>query len=460
MCMRTCVVLMVQWACGLLPAQYWAPAELPVVVNNQLYQFYWDEEEGTFCMVGRTIVCEGEPGAPFCAGILRHRNGQWDTLGYLQAGAGSVAQWADTLFVAGTQGVNGTFLPGKATAWYDGMWHTDPQLNHSSHHINLRKRNGNIYALGRFEIEPGIAHYGVGIRQGGRWVPIGNLPQPSSTSAGPDIFDIIEYNGQLVITGNINTSIGDDVFVLEGDDWVPLGGGLVGWNSYGKRLAVYQGDLYVAGGIFMSQGDAGQNIMRWDGQQWHPLGTGLQTQLGSFGQTGGVEDMMVHEGELWVSGGFRYAGGVYARGMARWDGSQWCSVGGEPSGIVFCFGFFQDTLYINNPGPIDGQDMDYVAKFVGPEYENNCGLWTDVEEEPAPEPALRAWLQDGMVVLEGLPVGAHHVQIVDATGRLVQQERVLSESGRTHLLPTVLQEGIYLINVAQVGMTTKLHIAR
>ena len=456
------------WCMGLLPcmhytarAQYWAPGDLPVAVDIQLWQLYSDPEENTFCVVGRTQVPSGSI-EEYRVGILRHRNELWDTLGLFKGGVTSVAQWADTLFVAGTQGVNGTLLPGNTVVWYDGAWHPDPQLYLWDHGIRLRKLGNTIYALGSFEVEPGVDHVGVGVREGGRWLPVGNLPPLSSNSSGPQIFDIIEYNGQLVITGNINTTIGDDVLVLQGADWVPLGGGIMGWNSFGDCLAVYQGDLYVGGGMSVAAGDVGQNIIRWDGQQWHPVGSGVQTQLNNFGNYGAVRDMVVHNDELFVCGGFRYAGGIYSKNVARWNGSQWCSLSDEFLGsYAYCMGFFQDTLYVNASGDQNWQqEYGYVAKFVAPEYENNCGLWTEVEEATHTNGDLRAWVQGGELVLEDLPVGAHDVSIWDATGRLVQHARVVSDGTKASTVLPLVVEGMYVIGIPQLGRSAKLHITR
>ncbi|MBK9146202.1 MAG: hypothetical protein IPM12_00115 [Flavobacteriales bacterium] len=430
-------------------AQYWAPANLPLVVDGQLWQFYSDETEGIFCVCGRTKVPENAP-SPWRNGLVCNVNELWDTLGIFNGDVSSAVQWADTLFVCGGfTGIDSLAL-GRILGRVEGAWLSLGEPENAGA-TKLKRINDELYRLGSGPTLHGLPATGISKRMGGQWVPLGNLPPPDVPGGGNWIFDIIEYNGQLVITGNINTEVGDDVFVLQGDDWVPLGGGLVGWNSYGKRLAVYQGDLYVAGGIFMSQGDAGQNIMRWDGQQWHPLGTGLQTQLGSFGQTGGVEDMMVHHGELWVSGGFRYASGVYARGVVRWDGSQWCSVGGEPSSTVFCFGFFQDTLYINSPGPIDGQDMDYVAKFVAPEYEDNCGLWAGVGDAGFTSLPLVIWPNPaGSLLRCATPVrGSVRARIWDGVGRLVRDASLRVIEDQLEIDVTDLEPGLFLQEIEE-----------
>ncbi len=429
-------------------AQYWAPANLPIEVDIQLRQFHWEMEFQTFYVVGRTRVPAGSQDL-HRVGILRHQNNDWDTLGLFSSDVYSVAHFGDTLFVSGGfTSVNGLSHPGHVAVWYGGTWHPDPQFVHWSHGGLFRKLNGVVYVLGNFQDSLGQSIHGVGIRQGGQWVLVGNLP-PTSEGGGHQLFDIVEYNGQLVVTGNINTDIGDDVFILEGNDWVPLGGGLLGWNSFGRRLVVYQDDLYLGGGIFMSQGDTGQNILRWDGNQWHPVGQGLQLNLGENGQNGAVYDMLVHDGELFVCGGFSYAGGIPARGVARWNGEQWCSVGGAPESIVFCMGFFQDTLYINNPGTFDGQDFNYVAKFVAPEYENICGLWAGMEEDLAPVTfTLHPNPTTGLlyVALNGLR--PREVFVTDAVGRTVLQQ-VLSRTtqGPLQLDLGIVSPGVYLVTL-------------
>lgn len=437
-------------------AQYWAPANLPVVVE-QLRQFYTNGEEDVFCICGRTFVPEDAP-SPWRNGLVCNMNGVWDTLGIFNQELSSVAKWGDTLFVSGGfTGVDWQILPGNLLAQYDGTWHQDPQFTQASHGGYLRTIGDSLFILGHFEVEPGVDTIGVGLRQAGRWHPIGDLPPPDSPSGAPWIFDIELYNGQLVITGNINTINGYDVFVLQGDDWVPLGGGLVGWNSFGKCLAVYQGDLYLGGGMSMAAGDVGQNIMRWDGNQWHPLGSGLQTQLNNFGNFGTVENMLVHDGELFVGGSFRYAGGIPAHGVARWDGSQWCSVAPYgPTNTVNCLGFFQDTLLINFNGTINGDLMGRIAKFIAPTYEDNCGLWAGTEEGQSTEMLLHVWPNPTRAELRFTTPsnGPVQVRILDSSGRQVLKRSFTPIAHTIELDIGLFDSGIYQIHLNdRLGMS-------
>ncbi|MFU8829855.1 MAG: hypothetical protein ACNA8P_10550, partial [Phycisphaerales bacterium] len=90
------------------------------------------------------------------------------------------------------------------------------------------------------------------------------------------------------------------------------------------------GESLFVGGKFLSIGSTiAAHIARWDGEQWWPLGEGLN---------GRVYAIAVHEDEhgtsLYVGGEFTQAGGVVANHIARWDGSSWSAVGAGVSGPV------------------------------------------------------------------------------------------------------------------------------
>lgn len=92
-----------------------------------------------------------------------------------------------------------------------------------------------------------------------------------------------------------------------------------------------------AGGSFSSiNGVEAFNCAYFDGGLWHPLG---------IGTNGAVHDAVVFDPDgpdgddfdaaLYVAGEFMNAGGLDARGIARWNGSFWESIPGEPDGQVF-----------------------------------------------------------------------------------------------------------------------------
>ncbi len=104
----------------------------------------------------------------------------------------------------------------------------------------------------------------------------------------------------------------------------------------------YQGSLVIAGG-FTRIGDVrANNIARWDGVAWLPLGSGIEW--------GYVSSLAIHQGDLIAAGDFWFAGGVLARSIACWNGTEWSGFGQgfhdantNPRGVL-CIASNQDTL--------------------------------------------------------------------------------------------------------------------
>ena len=59
------------------------------------------------------------------------------------------------------------------------------------------------------------------------------------------------------------------------------------------------------------------NIARWDGEKWHPLGSGMSDR---------VRALAVFRDELIAGGAFTRAGGVAATYLAIWDGTEWRAI--------------------------------------------------------------------------------------------------------------------------------------
>src|SRR5690606_14012036 len=76
---------------------------------------------------------------------------------------------------------------------------------------------------------------------------------------------------------------------------------------------------------------AANRIVRWDGSQWSKVGSGTGN-----GVDADVVSLAVHDGSLYVGGGFtatNFLGtSVPAQGVARWDGVAWSPLGSGISG--------------------------------------------------------------------------------------------------------------------------------
>ncbi|MFN3874393.1 MAG: hypothetical protein ACK4L7_00585, partial [Flavobacteriales bacterium] len=115
------------WACVLLlhaqlEAQYWAPAELPITVETQMYQFYHDDVNDAYYFAGRTNAWGSDPGT-HRYGLLRHSMAGWDTLGQFSNDVLCVIQYGDTLVVGGGFGHLNYQPSSRLVAFYDNAWH-------------------------------------------------------------------------------------------------------------------------------------------------------------------------------------------------------------------------------------------------------------------------------------------------------------------------------------------------
>jgi hypothetical protein len=129
------------------------------------------------------------------------------------------------------------------------------------------------------------------------------------------------------------------------DQWRPVGSGReVGLGIQGQVVASAVWDdgsgpaLYV-GGNFQStaNGQRLNNIARWNGQDWVPLGTGLNGTVGA---------MRVYQGKLIVGGIFTSASGLAVNNLAAWDGANWTALGAGTDSAVLGFGEFGSLLVV------------------------------------------------------------------------------------------------------------------
>jgi hypothetical protein len=137
------------------------------------------------------------------------------------------------------------------------------------------------------------------------------------------VFVQMEFQGDLIVggefaqAGNVSAR---GIARWDGQSWHPLGSGL---NGNGYALAVYDGDLIVGGYFTEAGGIPASRIARWDGSTWSSLGQGIGTP-----GLGAVTTLAVYDGDLIAGGVFTQAGGTPADQIARWDGTSWSELGG------------------------------------------------------------------------------------------------------------------------------------
>jgi hypothetical protein len=381
--------------------------------------------------------------------IAVYTNGMWDTLGVFHGRPQSIIRWHDTLIVSGSfNNINGIPLD-RIGAYANGNWTSYGNLSSGGWIYRLKVIDDELYALGVFESMDGNLCNGLARREGGTWVSTGNF----DVFELPNIQDLVKWNEQLVATGTIrfNGTIAKEVAILNGNEWEPLGPGIQGSFGAGRSLAVYQGDLFVSGSIDIGAGNAGHGIMRWDGSQYHPVGTGLQGANNNFQNLVGAAQMIVHAGLLFAGGSFSYAGNVPAPTVAYWNGTNWCAPPDAPllpnQRTANAIAFFHDTLYISTYDT--GLPASCALRFIGTNYTDTCSMPVGLPEGPAegaftiaPNPATY------QVTLSDLPgTGPWSIQLFDLEGR-AHAIRTEAKGEGMILLRGGLAAGFYTLVIA------------
>lgn len=229
-----------------------------------------------------------------------------------------------------------------------------------------------IYAGGDFTTIGGVSANRIAMWNGSSWIPLGSGTDGYVTTL--TAFD--DGGGPALYAGGFFTDAGgvsaNRVAKWNGTSWSALGSGIEGGvepNIYVSALTVFddgEGPALYAAGSFTTAGSVtANNIAKWDGASWSPLGSGLDWFVAAL--------TVFDDGEgsaLYVSGGFGTAGGVNANRIAKWDGTNWSALGSGMNGYsVNALAVFDDgggpALYAG--GSYNGIGL---AKWNGASWSN------------------------------------------------------------------------------------------
>jgi trimeric autotransporter adhesin len=173
--------------------------------------------------------------------------------------------------------------------------------------------------------------FGTGNADDGRWQSFGGLREGCdgvvSASVGlPD--GRVALGGKFTLCGSTPAN-NVAIFDLVSGQWTALGEGPSnGVDAQVRALAVSEGNLYVGGG-FRNAGELHtRSIAKWNGMGWESLTAGDMS-----GTNGEVYALAVRGNDLFVGGDFSIAGDVQAHNVARWDGSAWHDLGQGPGSV-------------------------------------------------------------------------------------------------------------------------------
>ncbi|MGP1347524.1 MAG: Ig-like domain-containing protein [Phycisphaerales bacterium] len=231
-----------------------------------------------------------------------------------------------------------------------------------------------LYAGGEFTQAGGVPANFVARWDGAAWSPLGS--GMNSVVYGLTVFE--DGNGPALYTGGEFTQAGgvpaNFVARWDGQTWSPLGSGVsflgipgLGWVY---ALTVFESGtrpaLVVGGRFTQAGGQPANSVATWDGTAWSPLGTGLD---GGFGLVNALTSFDDGSGPALYAGGQFTLAGV-SPGIARWNGEEWAPLGTGVNSLVSALTVFDDgsgpALYAGGLfTQAGGTPANYIARWDG-----------------------------------------------------------------------------------------------
>lgn len=296
-------------------------------------------------------------------------------------GIGVLAINGENLYVGGVLTSIGGFVVTNIARWTGNTW---DGLNGGvgggmdEGIITLHSATGFLYAGGIFSQAGGLPATNVALWNGDRWTPL-------SVGVNGSVYAISEMRSSLFVGGRFNTAGGSPASNLarwDGTNWHEMGvitnyircAHSCPENGVVFALAAKGHELYVGGRFVYINGLFATNIARWDGTNWFSLGPGVDAD---------VRDIVVSGDNVYVASRGR-AGGLSLNGIGRWDGSAWHDVGGGVND-----GLSIQALAVNGTDiyaggvfrAIGGISANRIAKWDGQQW---SALGSGIESEGSP----------------------------------------------------------------------------
>jgi hypothetical protein len=214
--------------------------------------------------------------------------------------------------------------------------------------------NNELYVAGLFDKAGDVLTSNIAKWNGKDWSVVGpaiakwenNSWNVAGSGINGRVYSLCVYDSCLYAAGKFTyagVTPANYIAKWNGSNWSALGSGLSLTSTsepYARAFAVYNNELYITGFFNDADGIAVNNITKWNGKNFMPVGTGIEySPTGeSFGRT-----MIVYNGELYIGGVFNNAGSNFTTNIAKWNGKAWSAVEFKSSQIT-CFGAYKASL--------------------------------------------------------------------------------------------------------------------
>jgi hypothetical protein len=208
---------------------------------------------------------------------------------------------------------------GNIAKWDGGTWRAMGSGTNGGISSFAFDGSGNLYAGGYFTTLCGTSARRIARWNGSSWSALAN-------GINGEIASIVtDGSGNLYVGGRFDSAgsvAANHVAKWDGGKWSSLGTGVGGghWPEVASLAIDGSGILYAGGSFDSAGGIRVNNIAKWDGAAWSPLGSGLR----DYEMMRCVADIAIDKsGALYAGGGFKTAGEVAVNHIAKWDGAAW-----------------------------------------------------------------------------------------------------------------------------------------
>lgn len=230
-----------------------------------------------------------------------------------------------------------------------------------------------LYAGGMFGIAGGGAVGRVAKWDGASWSAVGPLPGGGDVFALESVADDFGAGPVLYAGGDLPAAYGS-VARFDGTTWESISG--IDGVAIIYALAFTDsapggGASLFAGGSFYSMGGARiRALAKWDGSSWSELGAGVVAVVLSLHV---ADDPATGDRSLFVGGHMAQAGGIPVSSIARWDGDNWFPLGLGLNDAVHAIASFDDgsgtAIYAAGEFTASGADpLMFIARWDGDEW--------------------------------------------------------------------------------------------
>lgn len=355
-----------------------------------------------------------------------------------------------TIFTGNFLSVGSQTLYAKSIALWDGLhwsnfshpfWNNTPSWSTGGSFSRVLRHNGKLYMFAGYD-SLGNAYTGKPLVFDGTTFQM--LP-PLPVSNQAVITEAIMYKQKLIVAGNFYNLPNYNYFRLaqfDGTTWSPMGAGIKGNLSAIQHLAIYRDTLYIGGSFPKSAGNAGNYLMKWDGNQLSDAGFS-----NVFCGSGSIYKLLNYRNRLYAFGTFTCAAGQKAFGVAYYENGLWKVPKDSIDLLVSDAVVFNDAIYMSGYfNSINGDTT--LRKFVKlncPDFDAASGCLSNLKENKLSQISLYPNPASGQIRIEGTKGQfISSIRIHNSLGQPVYETK---DSFIEQIDISQLQAGLYLMEI-------------